>query len=99
MFVRPAGRLAWQKLKCWTLNTNCSTTFIIPAMLIDTTELNHFIQLFADFDLAWESQDYRKAKPVGYIFFHICHLIRLKSDVVMKQFKLNILRLFLSENY
>ena len=39
----------------------------------------------------------RKAKAIDFIFSHIFHLIRMKFDVVMKQCKLNILRLILKK--
>ena len=45
------------------------------------------------------SQDQRKANPVSFIFSHTFHLIRMKFDVVMEQFKLNMLRLLLSKIY
>ena len=38
-------------------------------------------------------------KPIGFIFSHTFHLIRMKFDVVMKQFKFNILRLLFSKIY
>ena len=44
----------------------------------------------------WGLQGQHKAKPFGVITFH---LIRMKYDVIMKHFKLNILRLFLSKIY
>ena len=44
----------------------------------------------SDLDVCWGSQGQRKAKPLCFIFL----LIRIKSDVVLKQFKLNFLILF-----
>ena len=49
--------------------------------------------------LACGSQSQRKAKPNGIIFLTHFSLIRMKFDVMMKQFKLNILRLLLSKIY
>ena len=57
-----------------------------------------FYTTFTDLDCALVSQGQHTAKSIRFIFFfvHTFHLIRMKFDVVMKQFKLNILRLFLS---
>ena len=52
---------------------------------------------FSVLDLSWASQGQRKAKPLGFIFFYTFQFIRMKFDVDMKQFKLNILRLLLSK--
>ena len=49
-----------------------------------------FCTTFSDLVLVWESQDQCKAKPTGFNFLHTFHLIRMKFDVVMKHFKLNI---------
>ena len=38
-----------------------------------------------------------KSKTIGFIFSYIFQLIRMACDVVMKQFKRNILRLLLSK--
>ena len=54
---------------------------------------------FTDLDVAWGSQAQRNAKLLGFIFSHTFHLIKMEFDVVMKQFKLNILRLLLSKIY
>ena len=58
-----------------------------------------FYTTFTDLDLAWGSQGQCKAKHNGFIFSHTFHLIRMKFIVVMKQFKLNVLRLFLTKVY
>ena len=53
--------------------------------------------IFTDVDLVWGSQGQSKAKPVGFNFSYTFHLIRMKFDVVMKQFKLNIMILLLNK--
>ena len=58
-----------------------------------------FNTAFNDLDLAWGSQGYHKAKPIALIFAHRFHLIRMTFVVVMKRFKLNILRLRLNKIY
>ena len=68
----------------------------IPVMLIGTIDFYYFIPL-TDLDLAWVSQDQCKAKPLGFIFSYTFQLIRMKFIIVLKQFKLNILILLLSE--
>ena len=67
--------------------------FFTPAMLIGTIDLYHFIPLLLTLALPGQC----KAKPLGFIFSHTFHLIRMKFDLLLKQFKLNIQILFLSE--
>ena len=52
-----------------------------------------FYITFIDLDLAWGPQGQCKAKPLGFVFWHTFQLIRMKFDVVLKQFMLNILML------
>ena len=56
-----------------------------------------FYTTFTDLDLAYGSQGQPEVKLIGFIFSHDFHLIGMKLDMVMKQFKLNILRLLLSK--
>ena len=67
-------------------------------MLIGTIDFCYYTT-FTDLDLAWGSQGHCVPKPVGFIFSHTFHLIRMKSDVVMKQFEQHIWRLLLSKIY
>ena len=53
--------------------------------------------MFSNLDLGWESQDQHKADPVGFIFWHTFQLKGMKFSVVVKQFKLEIVRLLLGE--
>ena len=48
---------------------------------------------FTDLEFVWGSQDEHKVKPIGILFWHTFQLLRIKFDMVMKQFKLNILGL------
>ena len=50
-----------------------------------------FYTTFTDLDLGSGSQGQCKAKPVGFIFSHIFQLIRMKYDMVLKQFHLILL--------
>ena len=50
-------------------------------------------------DLNQGSQGKHKAKPVGFIFPHTFHMIKMRYDLAMTQFKLNILRQLLTEIY
>ena len=43
---------------------------------------------FPDLDLTWGSQGQHETKPIGFIFSHTFPLVRMKFDVVMKQFNL-----------
>ena len=66
--------------------------FFVPAMLIGTMRFYYFIQFFTDFDLVWGHNV--SVQQNLFIFSHTFHLISMKFDVVMKQFKLNILTTF-----
>ena len=78
---------------------NVQPKFYIAAMLLGTIWLLPFCTTFTDLDIAWGSQGQHKAKPAGFIFSQTFPLIRMKFDMMMKQFKLNILRLLLREIY
>ena len=52
-----------------------------------------FCTTHTDHDLCWGSQGQRKAK-LGYIFSNTFQLIRMRFDMMLKQFKLNIPILF-----
>ena len=79
MFVRSAHRPFVLHSKILTVNITrklINQYLLIPAMLLGTIDFYHF---------AWGSQGQVKAKPIGFIFSHPFHLIRMKFDVVMKQ--------------
>ena len=82
-------------LSSWPLHANCSTKFFLTCHAYRV----HCIFPFTDLDLGWGVTGQHKAKPIGFIFSHPFHLTRMKFNVVMKQFKLNILRLLLSKIY
>ena len=98
VFVRPSGRPSVLRGKNFNVghyyHANCSTIFVIY-LACSYALTSTILYRFADLDLAWGSQGQRKAKPIGFTFSHSLHLIKMKFDGVMKQFKLNILRLFL----
>ena len=71
--------------------------YIVPAMLIGTINFYHFILFSLTLTMPGGSQGQRKVKLTGFIFSHTIHLIRMKFDIVIKQLKLNILRLLLSK--
>ena len=54
-----------------------------------------FYNTFSDLDLGWGSQSQWKAVPFDVIFSHTFQLIKMKLDVVLKQFKMNFLCLLL----
>ena len=66
--------------------------FFTPATLIGTIDF-YFIPHSLTLTLRERSQCQRIAKSICFLFLHTFHLSRLKFDVKMKQFKLNILRL------
>ena len=92
-------RFVWQNLKCWTLHANCKARYFHTCQTYRHQCLVPFYTAFTDLDIAWGSQVGLKAKPVCFIFSHTFHLIRMKFGVVIKQFKLNILRLLMSRIY
>ena len=69
----------------------------IPTMLISTIDFYHFMPLSLTLTLAGGSQGQRKVKPRGFTFSHAIPLHRMKFDIVLKQFKVNILALLLSK--
>ena len=64
-------------------------------MSVHIADIYHFHATFSNLNLSLGSQ----GKPVNCILGHNFQLIRMKFCVVIKQFKLNILTLLLSEIY
>ena len=91
--------LAWQKLKHWILLTKFSTNFFHTCNACMHFWLLPFYTTLSDLDLGWEQQGKHKAKPVCSIFLHTVQVNGMKSGMMMKQFKPNILRLVLSDIY
>ena len=71
---------------------NFLPNFFIRAMLLGTIDFCHFIPLLLTLNLPWFTKS-AQSKPIGFIFSHTFHLMRMKFDMAMKQFKLSILRL------
>ena len=100
--VPPTGWLA--VLHCKYLNVRHYTQTVLPNFCHTSHAYRHhwlppFYADFTDVDLAWGSQGQLEAKAIGLIFLHPFHLIRINFEVVMKQFKVNVLRLLLIESY
>ena len=76
---------------------------LFPALLSGSIDFYHFIPLSLILRIGGGggggggSQGQCKAKPIGFIFSHTFHMIRMKFDVVMMQFMLNIMKLVLSK--
>ena len=73
--------------------------FSVPAILmapLTSTILYHF-HWPCPCRVGGGSKGQCNAKPTGFIFSHTFHLIGRKFDVMMKQFKLDILRLLFSK--
>ena len=47
-----------------------------------------FYTLFSDLDPGCGSQGQRKAKPLGFIFLHTIWLMKIRFEMMLKQFKL-----------
>ena len=96
-----AGRLScWLSCVTKTLMLNITRRllnliFFLPAILIGTIDFFHCTPLSQTLTLGGHRIS-TKQNPLA-CFFHTFHLIRMKFDVVMKQFKLNMLRLLLSK--
>ena len=69
----------------------------IPAMLIGTINFYHFIPLSLTLPFAGDHKVSTKQNLLASIFSHIFQLTKMKFDMVLKQFKLNILILSLNE--
>ena len=67
--------------------------FCISSMLIGTIDFFHLILHSVTLAMPWG----HKVSIKQNLFSHTFHLIRMKFDVVMKHFKLNILRLLLTK--
>ena len=89
-----ACRLALQNIY---IGHNLSTKFCHACRVPLTSTINNFYATVSDLDHGWGSQGQRKANSVGFIFLHTFQLMRMKFDVVQKQFRLNVLILILSE--
>ena len=92
--VRLPVHLMWQNLGNYA--KNCLNIFFISALLIANRNFYHFMSLSVILTLAEGHKVSTKQKPVGFIFPHMFQLNAMKIDLVMKQFKPNILRLLLS---
>ena len=90
-----AGCLAWQKVSIGHYTQTILPNVFIPAMLIGTIDFYHFMPFTLTLTLPW-GQAQHEAKSIGFIFSHTFHLIRMKFDVVLKQFKMNFMSLLLS---
>ena len=96
VFVRwPYICLAWQKH--WTIHAIFSTKLIHTCHAHRHHLCITFHTTFNDLFVCLESQGQRKAKPVGFILSHTSHLIRMKFDIILKQIRLSILILSLSQ--
>ena len=91
--IQLAGHFRGKNFNIGDYTQTVQPFFFIPAILyIGTIDFYHFIS----FSLTLILLGGRKAKPIGFIFSNTFHLIRVKFDVVMKQFKLNIWRLLIA---
>ena len=88
--VQPAGRLPFQKLNVGQYTQTVQPIFFNTWHACRYHCLLPFHTTFTDLDRFGGSQGQRKAKPIGFIFSHAFLFIRVKFDVMMKQFKLNI---------
>ena len=84
---------------CLSLCQNVQQQFFISAMLIGTIDLYHFIRLSLTLTMPGGHKVSASQNLLAFIFSHTFHLIRMEFDIVMKQFKCNILRPHLSKIY
>ena len=88
--------VARQKLQDYcTVLVNLSTKYVHMCHTYRLHWLLLFYTTFTDPDLGWGSLHQCKVKLLDFIFSHTFQLIRLKFDLVLKQFKLHILILLL----
>ena len=69
----------------------------IPAVLIGAIDFCHYILLPLTLILIGGHKVSARLNPLGFIFCHTFQLVRMKFNVVLKQIKLRILVLLLSE--
>ena len=93
--VRPAASLAWQKLQRRQLHTHL-LRFSIAVMLIGTIDCYHFIPLSMTMTLAGDHKS-AQSKTLAFIFSNTFQAIKMKFYLEVKQFKLNILTVLLSQ--
>ena len=78
----PAAILHGKNLLSLTLHANFSITFVHTFHTYRHCWLP-FYTAFIYLNLAWGSQGQHKIKPIGFIFSHTFHLIRMKYDEVL----------------
>ena len=81
-------------LQCWTLCANFSTKLFHTCHAYRDHGLLPFYITFADLDPGWNSQGQQRAKPLVFIFSHTFQMIKMKFDLLLKQFRLNVPILF-----
>ena len=91
---QPDSSLAYQKLWCWIWHANCSTKSFHTCHANRHHCLLPFCTIFTNFWLCLRVTSLAESKTYWLHFLLYLFLIRMKFGVVMKQFKLNILRLF-----
>ena len=62
----------------------------IPAMLLGAIDFYHCMLLSLTLTLPGGHKVSTKPKPAVFVFSHTFHFIRMKFNLVVKQFKLNI---------
>ena len=77
------------------ITSNCPTKFIHSCHANIYHWLLPFMPLSLNLTLPG-GQGQHKAKHIFFIFLHTSHLIRMKCDMMVSQFKQNILRLLMS---
>ena len=95
-----SGRLAIMCGKNFNVGHDMQTVqsnFFMPTMLIGAFDFYHIILLSLTLPLPGVIRSAQSKTPVGFIFFHTFHLMRMKFGVAKKQFKLNILQLLFSK--
>ena len=100
VFVLSNGCLSCMaKLLTLDITRKLFNQFSIPAMLTGTIDVIMVYTTFTEIDPAWGSQGKRTSRPLDFIFSHNFQLIRMKFNMVSKQFKLINLVQLLSEIY
>ena len=87
----PTGQPSCMSKTLLDIAHKCFNQMFIHAMPVGTSDFYHYYTTFTDLDITLGSQGLCKAKPVGFFFLHTFKLIEMKFDIVLKQFKLNIM--------
>ena len=91
------AHLVCQKIERWKFHANCKAICSIPAMLIGTVDFYNSTSFLWHWPFLGVTRSAQSKICWLHFATHTFHLVRMKFDVEMKQFKLSIMRLLFSK--